>query len=313
MYKANSNIKAVVHVHSAGVLGLSLLPENKIQPIFDNIKHLTGKIGFCDYHQSGSIELADNLANKAKNLYSAVIMKRHGLVIFSESLEEAITKIQIVEDISIYILLSIKSKKIPKINIPDFILNFQPHQTNKNKIKKEINQFINRLINSKIASPLYCIFVIRFKIRFRLVFVSGNKIFTRIYLDDSINSDIINERQLTHFFNHNPHINIVGFFFPIHVMSLIQIVPDFPSNLTAESNLILKSIQTCNLHSINNLFSEAFQKWTTETNALVFPNTGFFTAAQNYFQVFDRIEVAENLAKSLHLIIHSNENVQLPD
>jgi ribulose-5-phosphate 4-epimerase/fuculose-1-phosphate aldolase len=100
IYKAIPEMRYVIHTHPLNTIAYSKIGKNELEiPVESNAYPITGNIPIIGPLPAGSEKLANGVVDvmlSSKKPKTAVIMKEHGLVVASHSLEEAF-------DISIFI------------------------------------------------------------------------------------------------------------------------------------------------------------------------------------------------------------------
>lgn len=100
IYAARDDAQAIVHTHSTHALALSMSASPRELPaITEEMEVLVkGVVPIAPYIPAGTQELADRAADILKGIPSkALILARHGVVGFGETLEEALLICQLVE------------------------------------------------------------------------------------------------------------------------------------------------------------------------------------------------------------------------
>ncbi|MEL7566317.1 MAG: class II aldolase/adducin family protein [Dehalobacterium sp.] len=99
IYKARSDIGAVIHTHSNFACSFAVAQE-RIPPVLEEAAQLIGgPVEVAKYAMPGSLQLAQN-AVKAMENRNAVILANHGVVGVGRSLNEALTVVILVEKLA---------------------------------------------------------------------------------------------------------------------------------------------------------------------------------------------------------------------
>jgi len=97
IYKKRKDINTIIHTHPPYTIAFSV---SKLKPDFNltvEFKILVNNIEFCDFKKPGTQELAQKAAEKSK--YSdVIILKNHGLVVLSQSIQKGIIISEEVEN-----------------------------------------------------------------------------------------------------------------------------------------------------------------------------------------------------------------------
>lgn len=101
IYKANSEIKAIIHAHPqwSTLLACTNLP--LINEFTDEGYFVLKNIKYCKYATMGTTELSQMAANEANNA-NILILRNHGVVSLAKTLVEAIEQIEVLENATFY-------------------------------------------------------------------------------------------------------------------------------------------------------------------------------------------------------------------
>jgi len=124
IYKNFSKVKYVVHTHPFFVTIFACINKDIKIDILPEYYLKIRKIVYVDYFTPGTLKLADNVVSSIKRSYGyedivngVVVMKNHGLVVFSDDVEKSIDLTFCVEQlakINYFSLLLSKPKRIKK-------------------------------------------------------------------------------------------------------------------------------------------------------------------------------------------------------
>ncbi|MBC7194241.1 MAG: class II aldolase/adducin family protein [Caldisericia bacterium] len=123
IYKNRDDVKAIIHSHppySVAICISEIEISNGILP--ETIIYL-GKIGFVKYIKPGTQELANAVSESLKD-GDATFMENHGVVVVGKNLIDAMSKIEILEEMSksiIYSKILGKIKKLPDEDLKYFL------------------------------------------------------------------------------------------------------------------------------------------------------------------------------------------------
>jgi len=101
MYRANTDTRAVVHLHSTYSVCLSCMantnPEDMIPPLTPYLMMQVGRVASVPFYPPGDMALGPALENKAKT-HSGIIIANHGPVVAAKSLRAAVFGIEELEE-----------------------------------------------------------------------------------------------------------------------------------------------------------------------------------------------------------------------
>ena len=96
-YKKRTDINCVIHVHPAGLSAFAAAGKDLMQPVMPENIFYFGGIPLAPYTLPSSRELAEKTSLFFAD-YDAVLMENHGVIIGSDSLEDAYQKLEIAEE-----------------------------------------------------------------------------------------------------------------------------------------------------------------------------------------------------------------------
>lgn len=97
IYETRPHLKAVIHAHPPALVSFSLagkVPDTHLVP---QIHRLCGSAGFAPYKISGSVDLADRVAEQIQDGHNCIIMENHATVVAGSTLEEAYQRFEAFE------------------------------------------------------------------------------------------------------------------------------------------------------------------------------------------------------------------------
>ena len=118
IYKKRPDVNAVVHAHNPVTTGLALAGV-KPSPITPEVVTMLGDVPILGFELPGTKELADLIAREIAGR-RILIMQNHGVVAVGQDLTEAVTTVEILEEVSITTLAASlvgKPKPIPASQI----------------------------------------------------------------------------------------------------------------------------------------------------------------------------------------------------
>ncbi|EHP84479.1 L-fuculose phosphate aldolase [Methanotorris formicicus] len=96
LYRKRDDINAIIHAHSLYSTAFSIA-NKKIELLTPEAKIFLKEIGYVDYFEAGSLELAEEVAKRDEDV---IILKNHGVVCLGSSLIDAYIKIEVLEEIA---------------------------------------------------------------------------------------------------------------------------------------------------------------------------------------------------------------------
>ena len=122
VYRARTDVRAVVHTHSPFATAVSALHESVPAFLEEQVPYLGGEIRTAKYGMSGTDQLAVNVV-KGLGERNAVLLANHGVLTCGIDLESAFRNALLAERISEIYLIS-RSVRMPK-RIPSYAVTLQ--------------------------------------------------------------------------------------------------------------------------------------------------------------------------------------------
>jgi L-fuculose-phosphate aldolase len=97
LYKIRPDINAVIHAHPVTACAFSATSAGINYKLIVESYVILGRISYARYHPMGTIELADEVADAAKDA-NCIIMKNHGALTVGESLLQAFDRMEVLEN-----------------------------------------------------------------------------------------------------------------------------------------------------------------------------------------------------------------------
>ena len=98
LYRACSDVFAVVHTHPPFASGMISSGQREIKPMFAEVVAELGEIGVVPYLLTSTRELADAVARQGQLGCKTIFMKNHGIVCLGRTLREAYHRSCLAED-----------------------------------------------------------------------------------------------------------------------------------------------------------------------------------------------------------------------
>ena len=339
IYKARSNIRAVLHAHSPALVAFSLMRQMPDVHLIPVTRIVCGNIAIAPYERMGSAELGEVLATEFRKGVSAVLMENHGVVVAAESMQKAYSIFETLE-ISARIELMARKLGTPQALTEDQIdiartkehtrmseLSSRSRSPEELGLRRDLSRMLQRAVSQKLFSASQGTvsarmsdgsFLISPFGRDRSEIEAEDLVLVRRGLKESGKTPsravFIHEM----IYHRNPRVQAIINAQPPHIMAftLTEQLLDFKS--LPEPYVMLHDIPRAT-YGFN--YSEPQQTaalFTPTTPAILLANDGIIVTGRDLAQAYDRLEVAEFTARSflelpsLASIIHLNEN-QLAD
>lgn len=98
IYKTRPDVNAIIHAHNPFTTGLALAGK-KIEPINYESAVIFGEVPILEFRPPGSKELVELVAQNIKN-QQVVILQNHGVIAVGSTLIEALSSVEVLEEIS---------------------------------------------------------------------------------------------------------------------------------------------------------------------------------------------------------------------
>ncbi|ABR55790.1 L-fuculose phosphate aldolase [Methanococcus aeolicus] len=96
IYKKRNGVNAIVHTHSLYSTALPMA-DKEIKLLTPESRIFLKKIGYVDYFEARSMELANEVSKKDEDV---IVLKNHGIVCVGKNLMDAYLKTEVMEEIS---------------------------------------------------------------------------------------------------------------------------------------------------------------------------------------------------------------------
>jgi L-fuculose-phosphate aldolase len=314
IYKARSDIKAIVHAHPPALVSFAItrkIPDTRIVP---KASEICGKVGYAKYALPGSDNLGEVIAEVFKQNHDTVLMENHGIVTVGNSLMHAFQRLETLDYCA---RLTLKANILGKVRVlsnedlelsrKEFSLDeFEPgnHSSKEKEIRKNIISLIHRSYSQNLITSMEGTFSSRvendkfiitpwgldrkYLSEEDLVLINGNKREAGKKPSRSVNL----HRQI---YLKNPAINAILIAHPPNILAFGVSDARFDSRIIPESYLVLKDIQKLpygDTPKIAEIISENVPIVICENNCII-------VTGNSLLQSYDRLEVAEFSAKSV--------------
>ncbi len=162
IYKARSNIRAILHAHSPALVAFALMheaPETRLMPV---ARLVCGPVALAPYARMGSGELGDVLAAEFRKGASAVLMANHGVVVAAENMQKAYSIFETLE-LSARIELMTRRVGPPRVLSDEQIdlartrehtrmteLTPRPRSPEELDLRRELSRMMQRAVDQKL-------------------------------------------------------------------------------------------------------------------------------------------------------------------
>ena len=308
IYKVRSDVKAIVHAHSVNLLAFSTrrkVPQTKaLLSSFDICK----KTGLAKYAKTGTNALALNIAGEFKQGAWSVIMENHGVVVGGKNLNDAFERFETFENLAQTILgaqiidkpIYLFPQQIIKANLKVQTHSLQVQKANYSNIIDEYCKYAKRaymkgLIINRYASLSYRIDKDRFLIS------NPDTPFWNLSEKDILIERIKESKESIHslIYKYEPDINSIIISQSPAIMSfaISTVKPDMAN--IPESLILLKEIPVISFDSFIDNSSQILKFFNNGLSSVLIRNHSIIVTGSSIHESFNRLEVAENTAKSI--------------
>ncbi len=106
IYKKRNDIKSVIHSHPPHATAFALVGMPIPEGLHPEAEVFLGRVPFANFAMPSKMDLADSIVPLIKSDTSTVLMGNHGAVCFSNSLEDAFYRMEILDNYSKILLLT---------------------------------------------------------------------------------------------------------------------------------------------------------------------------------------------------------------
>ncbi len=320
IYKMRSDLKAVVHAHSPGLVAFSIARKLPSVFLFPNVRSVCGDISIATYGLPGSSTLGDNIGEEFKKGYSTVLLENHGVSIGASTIWQAF---MIFETLETSALLEINAHKLGKINeltdelirqtdlkdklsLDEFIPAY--HSSEENAARRDLIKLIHRSYDQRLFTSTQGTYSVRLSDGSFLITPYG---LDRNYLDIE---DLVliknNFREAgkrpsrsvnlhAEIYKTHPEINSVLIAHPENIMAFAVTDQIFDPKTIPESYISLMEIKKIPFGQSFMDVEGTAAMFTKRTPVLISENDSIIVTGNSLLNAFDRLEVAEFTAKSI--------------
>ena len=322
IYKARSDIKAIVHAHPPALVSFAItrkIPDTRIVP---KASEICGKVGYAKYALPGSDKLGEVIAEIFKQNHDTVIMENHGIVTVGNSLMHAFQKL---ETLDFCARLTLKANILGNVRVlsnedlelsrKEFTLEeFEPgnHSSLEKEIRKNIISLIHRSYSQNLVTSMEGTFSARvegdkfiitpwgmdrkYLSEEDLVLIEGNKREAGKQPSKSVNL----HKEI---YEKNPYINAILIAHPPNILAFGVCDAKFDSRTIPESYIVLRDIKKLPYgleYKSGDIKTPEITDFISESTPIVLcENNCIIVTGNSLLQSYDRLEVAEFSAKSV--------------
>ncbi|MGD9159421.1 MAG: class II aldolase/adducin family protein [Desulfobacteraceae bacterium] len=320
IYKARSDIKAIIHAHPPALVSYSITRKIPDTAVFPKAREICGEVGYAPYELPGSIELGNIIANAfTDNNKLCVIMENHGLVVVGTSMQDAFIRLEALEQVSNTIISannigvseSLTNEQFQlvqqyfDVTMPDSTCDVV--QGSDEEVRNDICRIVQRACNLRILNSAFGAVSART--------TANNFIITpdkcdRWKLQPEELVCIIDGKpekgktpdQFTalheKIYRKYPEINAITITFPANLMAYAITNAGLEVRTIPESWILLQDIPKISFDAFLSDDSILINNLSKNTPAIIISNLAFVTTGKDLLQTLDFIEVAEYSAKS---------------
>lgn len=120
IYRERKDAQVVIHTSPFYTTLFACSNEKIISELFIESMYYLENIAYVDYYHPGTQELGDAIAKKALNA-NIIVMRNHGVVVFDDSVSEALTRLETLE-MACRMILKAKESGISLNVIPEMVV-----------------------------------------------------------------------------------------------------------------------------------------------------------------------------------------------
>ncbi|UOE94962.1 class II aldolase/adducin family protein [Alkalihalobacillus sp. LMS39] len=333
IYKARSDIKAVIHAHPPALVAFSIVRKVPNTWMVPSVQHVCGEVGLATYALPGSTELGENIADVFKEGINTVILENHGVVVgfpdlfkaykafetldFSARIELEASRIGKPTEIKKELL---EKHKVDTKELEDFIP--ESYGIRERDLRTEMCQLIHRAYKQQLFTSTQGTFSHRLSDNSFLITPYD---IDRKYIEPGDIVRIENGKKeigrtpsraaMFHqsIYELHPHIESIIIAHPPHFMAFAVTDIHFDSRTIPESYLLLKNVPKLEYEAPYVEPKKAAEVFNKQTPLAIVKNDCVIVTGKNLLHAFDRLEVAEYSAKALISSVGIGDIVHISD
>ena len=321
IYQNRPDIKAIVHAHPQALVSFSIVRKIPQTKLFPEVDLICGPIKMAEYGLPGSADLGNKISSVFKSGVNIVMLENHGVVVAGEDIFKAfmvfetlefcaqteINACQIGHSLSLRetdIKEAILSRSKAVTAMPEFVP--QSYSSEERQARKEMCAFIHRAYDQKLIASTQGNFSIRLDAQSFIINPQG---IDRKYLkvDEIVRIDNGSREAgkmpsfsvLLHklIYDNHPDVHSIIDATPPTIMAFAVTEAGFDSRTIPESYIVLRSVGRVPFQS--DLSKMDLKVLTKENPVAMMENYCLIVTGNNPLKAFDRLEVAENTAKTI--------------
>lgn len=308
IYKQRKDIKVLVHAHPKDIVALSVsrvTPDFTLSPL---LKNNLDCMGIATYALPGSKELGRNIAMKFKEGANIVLLENHGVVIGAQTMGEALSLIEALEDvakISIYKNLFKNSKIVPEIALKlekNYEVNTYSKPQDYKEERLQIINVLDRLYKQHIINGLFGEISIRlndtkFLITPRYIDRRSIRPEDLVVVENTISTNEPDTFTRLHqeIYQSNKDVQSVIIASPPYSMVFSAYSTPINTNIIPEGFILLRKIKNYNTSETDQMIKDI----GPDVPIAHVSKNFYISVGKNLMQAYDRMEVLEFGAVSI--------------
>ncbi len=319
VYRCRSDIKAVLHAHSPGLVSYSIVRQIPPVNLIPNIKLICGNMAIAPYAVPGSELLGDHISAEFSKGADVVMLENHGVVIGAQDIFKAFMAFETLETCA---WLSIHGRRLGELkplraDLLDVSMKknvemdeFEPgvHTSEENALRRDLIKLIHRSYENGLFTSTQGTYSARLRDGSFLITPYG---MDRKYLEAE---DLVLIREgrkekgklpsrsvqlHQEIYDRHSEISSVLVAHPPHIMAFAVTETAFDSRTIPESYLLLRETMKVPFGTSYREPRKTAGLFSAQTPVLIFENDCVIVTGNTLLNAFDRLEVAEFTAKSI--------------
>ncbi len=333
VYRRRSDIKAVLHTHSPGLVSYSIVRQMPPVNLLPNISLICGKISMTSYAVPGSERLSDNISAEFDKGADVVMLENHGVVIGGSDILKAFMAFETLESCA---MLGINARRLGPLKPLDPELmeistkkntemdEFEPdvHTSEENALRRDLIKLIHRSYEQGLFTSTQGTFSARVSDATFLITPYG---MDRKYLEPHDLVLISNGKKEKgklpsrsvqlhqEIYERHSDIGSVLVAHPPSIMSFAVTETVFDPRTIPESYILLRETVKVPFGMSYRQPKKTAGLLSAKTPMLICQNDCVIVTGSSLLNAFDRLEVAEFTAKSVIAARELGEIVHISD
>ncbi len=333
VYRRRSDIKAVLHAHSPGLVSYSIVRQMPPVNLLPNISLICGKISMAPYAVPGSELLGDNISAEFDKGADVVMMENHGVVIGGSDILKAFMAFETLESCALLAinaqrlgalkplspeLMEISTKK--NIEMDEFMPDV--HTSEENALRRDLIKLIHRSYEQGLFTSTQGTYSARVSDSTFLITPYG---MDRKYLEPHDLVLISNGKKEKgklpsrsvqlhqEIYDQSSSIGSILVAHPPNIMSFAVTETTFDPRTIPESYILLRETVKVPFGMSYRQPKKTAGLLSAKTPMLICENDCVIVTGSSLLNAFDRLEVAEFTAKSIIAARELGEIVHISD